>query len=61
MLSYTLIILNLGAVLSAKVIQTTLLGFVKALCDTNSIYIIIIIIVSYAYQLNAMRNYSLSG
>jgi hypothetical protein len=38
MLSYTLITLDLGAVLSAKAIQTTLLGFVKALRGTDSIH-----------------------
>jgi hypothetical protein len=38
MLSYTLITLNLGAVLSVKVIQTILFGFVKALCDIDNIH-----------------------
>jgi hypothetical protein len=36
MLSYTLIILDLGTVLSTKAIQTTLLGFVKVLYGTNN-------------------------
>jgi hypothetical protein len=31
------------------------------MCKKIVIYIIIIIIVSYAYQLNVMRNYLLSG
>jgi hypothetical protein len=38
MLSYILIILNLNAVLSAKVIQTILLSFVKVLYNTDSVY-----------------------
>jgi hypothetical protein len=42
MLSYTLIILNLDAVLSIKAIQITLLGFVKALYNTNSVYKLVI-------------------
>jgi hypothetical protein len=37
-LSYTLIILDLDAVLSAKAIQIILLGFVKALYNTNNVY-----------------------
>jgi hypothetical protein len=38
MLSYILIILDLGAVLSAKVIQTTLLSSIKALYNTDSVH-----------------------
>jgi hypothetical protein len=42
MLSYILIILDLGVVLSTKVIQITLLGFIKALFNINSVYKLII-------------------
>jgi hypothetical protein len=38
MLSYTLITLDLNAVLSAKAIQTTLLGFVKVLHNIDNIH-----------------------
>jgi hypothetical protein len=38
MLSYTLIILDLGAVLSVKAIQTILLSSVKALHSTDSVH-----------------------
>jgi hypothetical protein len=42
MLNYILIILNLSAVLNAKAIQTTLLGFIKALYNTDNIYKLVI-------------------
>jgi hypothetical protein len=38
MLSYTLIILDLSAVLSVKAIQTILLSFVKALYSIDSVH-----------------------
>jgi hypothetical protein len=38
MLSYILIALDLDAVLSARAIQTTLLGSVKALCDADGVH-----------------------
>jgi hypothetical protein len=38
MLSYILIVLNLNVVLSARAIQTILLGFVKALYSANNVH-----------------------
>jgi hypothetical protein len=42
MLSYTLIILDLSAVLSAKAIQITLFSFIKALYNINNIHKLVI-------------------